>query len=133
MVKVNVTVRGTQYMDGECDRTEQRASGTLEQQGQALCLSYADEESKTALTVTRDKVVIDRRGETASVMTLQAGITHLCDYRTPYGAFTLGVTAHRLDNRLTEHGGVLNAAYRLDMGGGATENEIEIIVKEVSC
>ncbi len=132
-MKVTVTVRGTQYMDGECDRTEQRASGILEQQGQALCLSYADEGSKTTLTVTRDKVVIDRRGETASVMTLQAGITHLCDYQTPYGAFTLGVTAHRLDNRLNEHGGVLNAAYRLDMGGGATENEIEIIVKEVSC
>ena len=133
MVKVNVTVRGTQYMDGECDRTEQQAVGTLEQNGQVLCLSYADEESNTRLTVTSDKLVIDRRGDTASVMTLQVGLTHLCDYQTPYGAFSLGITTHRLDNRLTEHGGVLNAAYRLDMGGGATENEIEILVKEVSC
>ena len=128
-----VTVCGTQYVDGESDRTEQRAVGTLESKGQALCLSYADEESQTTLTVARDKIVIDRRGETASVMMLQAGITHLCDYQTPYGAFTLGVTAQRVDNRLTEHGGVLNAAYRLDMGGGSTQNEIEIIVKEVSC
>ncbi|MBQ3259092.1 MAG: DUF1934 domain-containing protein, partial [Clostridia bacterium] len=68
----------------------------------------------------------------ASVMTLQVGMTHLCEYQTPYGVLTLGVTTHRLDNRLGEHGGTLSAAYRLDMGGGATENEIEIIVKEVS-
>ena len=133
MVKVNVIVRGTQYLDGECDRTEQQAVGTLTADGQALRLSYADDESRTTLTVTADTVVIDRRGETASVMTLQVGLTHTCDYQTPYGAFSLGITTHRLDNRLTANGGTLNAAYRLDLGGGATENEIEIIVKEVSC
>ena len=130
---VTVTVRATQYMDGECDRTEQQAAGTLEKRGRLLRLSYTEEEASTTLTVTPDKVVIDRRGETASVMTLQVGMTHLCNYQTPYGAFTIGVTAQRLDNRLGEHGGVLNASYRLDMGGGATQNEIEILVKEVSC
>ncbi len=132
-MNVMVTVRGTQTMDGECDHTEQTANGRLERCGQKTILSYADEEVNTTLTVTSDKLIIDRRGEMASTMTLQVGMTHLCDYQTPYGALTLGVTTYRLDNRLGEHGGTLYAAYRLDMGGGATENEIEIIVKEVSC
>lgn len=132
-MKMQITVVGTQHMDGEVDRTEQQAVGTIEKNEQVLCLRYAGDDANTCLTVTADKLVIDRRGETSSTMILQTGLTHLCEYQTPYGALTLGVTAHRIENNLSENGGTLKAAYRLDMGGGAVENEIEIIVKEVSC
>lgn len=132
-MKVTITVQSTQRMDGEVARDEQTVTGTLEQNGQALSLSY-EQDGQTRIMATDRRITIERRGEITSTMVLEPGMTHLCDYRTPYGSLTLGVTAKHIDHALTACGGILQAAYRLDTGGGSPiDHEIKIIVKEVSC
>lgn len=137
-MNVTVTVAGIQRLDGDTARTALTAVGTLKQQGQAVRLIYEEPATAdtaaaiTTITVTPRRVTVDRHGDTRSSLVLEQDRTHRCPYHTPYGTLSLDVTARTIVNELNTPAGRLLLAYTLDMGGAATENEIEITVKEVS-
>ena len=135
-MKVEITLVSRQSMDGDTAETVTRARGTLDLLPDSAVLTYTTTEDgdtdTTSLTIEAQRVTIDRRGTYRSRLILEQGQTHLCRYETPYGTFTLGVTAHRIGSTVCENGGCLQLAYALDMGGSSTENEIEITIKEVS-
>ena len=131
-MKAAITVVGTQRMDGDCAQIRQEAVGTVTRTPDACQIVYTADEMKTTVTVQPPQVTVARVGTYSSVLILEMGQAHDCLYRTPYGMFDLTVTANAIQNELTDGFGRLYLSYSLDMGGAATENEIEITVKEVS-
>lgn len=128
---VTVTVKNRQTMDGETDVTTLSACGNWENG----VLTYGTNEDgvtdRTRLTVG-ETVQMERTGALSSRLIFEKGVTHRCPYGTPYGTLELLVTTHRMVNRLTQTGGSLQLIYTLNAGGAPIENEIEIVIKEVS-
>ena len=128
---VTVTVKNRQCIDGEIDVTTLTASGKWEKG----ILTYETCEDgitdRTRLTIG-ETVEMERTGALSSRLTFQKGVTHCCPYGTPYGTLELAVTTQRIVNQLTEKGGTLRLVYTLNAGGAPIQNEIEIVIKEVS-
>jgi uncharacterized beta-barrel protein YwiB (DUF1934 family) len=124
-MEVVIRIRGEQRLDGACDTTELTARGTLEEQDGALVLTYCEEESDVtaAMRVTDTAVTIERRGAMQSLMRLEVGCHHACDYDTGYGVMKLDVYTSHLHNALTARGGTLSLCYTLDLGGGMTAEQ----------
>ena len=138
-MNITVAIKGIQRMDGEAADSYVFAEGTLEHLPHATRLTYTEKgtdgegDAVTVLTVSPKHVIIRRRGDTSSCLILKKGERRENPYHTPYGTFSLGVTAHRIDWETREHGGRLLLSYSLDMNGSpASENELEITFKEVS-
>lgn len=133
-MNVKVTVRSVQTMDGETEETVFETDGEYEKAENGARLSYRQtDENGTVNTVitVKETVCIERTGVLSSRLILEKDKPHLCPYGTPYGTFSLGVTAKEIQNFLTADGGTLRLVYRLDAGGAPIENDILITVKEV--
>ena len=135
-MNAEITIVSRQSMDGECAESVTTVQGTLSTLPDGASLTYTTTEDgvadTTCIAMEATRVTIDRRGSNRSCLVLEPGQTHLCRYETPYGAFSLGVTARLVTGAITDTGGHLRLAYELDMGGGtATQHEIEITIKEV--
>ena len=137
-MQVTVTLRTVQTMDGESERMEQTACGTLDFLDSGVKLQYQelpqDGEDGAVVTVTvrGDQTVIDRRGSTVSQILLETGKRHICRYDTPYGRLMLHTRTSRLSSEFVGGNGKISAAYALEMNDMQTDHEIEIQVKEVS-
>ncbi len=131
-MKVTVTVTNRQRMDGESAVTTLSAVGTWENGVLRYETTEEGVTDVTTLTVTPQKVVMERRGQLTSRLVFEPGLTHSCPYGTPYGQLELPVTTHRLKAALTAHGGTLALAYTLDAGGSLLENQLNLTIKEVS-
>jgi uncharacterized beta-barrel protein YwiB (DUF1934 family) len=84
----------------------------------------------TEIVCRSDTAVIRRKGSAEMRLCLDSKKKHYSVYKTEYGEFTLGVTAHRIDIDLTEKGGRVHLKYALSFDGKPfTENEIIINVK----
>ena len=130
-MRVEVTVVGRQTTDDETAQTTLTAHGILRKDGDAVIITYTEPDAKTVITFSENTATVERRGELSSCLILQPAVTHLCDYHTPYGTMTLGVTASSV--QWSETTGVLRLRYTLDMGNDmVTHHDLEIIVKEVS-
>ncbi len=62
-------------------------------------------------------VTLLRSGAYRMAMVLEQGKRHICTYQTPYMPIEMAVTTKKLENNLSEHGGVLIAEYSIDAGG----------------
>ena len=75
---------------------------------------------------------LSRGGSFGLDLVLEKGKRHNCAYDTPYGRLQMGVYAKKIDSKMAEDGGNLKFAYSLDIGGGeVSDNELEVIVKEL--
>ncbi len=134
-MKVHISLRTAQTIDGDTTVNEMTAYGTWERQldGARLCYTESERDGGAVVTVTvrGAETVIERCGEISSRLILQEGKRHECRYETPYGCMILHTKAKRV--LLSDCGdtAILRADYTLEMNGAGAEQEIEFRIKEV--
>ena len=120
---VLVSIKGTQFMDGEDDSVEIITAGTCyEKNGKWYVLYDEEQEEMHAVTHNRvkiqpNKIEVTKKGLVESQMIYEYGKKHLCNYLTPMGLIVLGITTTSLS--VTEEDGKLGAVieYALEMNG----------------
>lgn len=138
-MKVQVWLTTCQRQDGETNESGLEAVGTLTTEADSVRLCYDEpacdgaDGAAVCLTVSPERLVLERQGEMQSRMVFVPDKRCLCRYYTPYGELRLHTVCTALECTLTANGGRVFAAYQLEMGEGTpTECTMEITVKEVS-
>ena len=134
---VLISLTSVQYQDGEETRTELLTRADMHTENGCLVISYEDtsatgfEGSVTTIKVNGSKdASIIRRGTANSVLSLETGRKHFCQYGTPYGNLQIGVYTHSIENTLAESGR-LYFKYSLDLNSSyLSDNEIILTVQQ---
>ncbi len=121
--------------DGQ-DRLSLQTAGQLTFTPDGFELRYEETVDESApplsctLCVRGGVLTLERRGAYHSVLLLEPGRRHLCEYHTPYGAFLIGVHTRTLTHTLTEQGGEIRLLYTMDLPtGDTTRHEMTIAVR----
>ena len=136
MKDVLISLTSIQWQDDEKNETELVTRASLSKTGSQNIISYEDtsatgfEGSITTITVEgNDSVSIIRRGTANSVLSLEIGRKHYCQYGTPFGDMRIGVYTHAIDNTI-EKDGRLYLKYTLDLNSSyLSDNEIIMNIK----
>lgn len=116
--RVRVQLRSVQVMDGSRDETKLCASGMLLETADGVRVTYSHKDGGTPMRTTvqtagKTCVTVTHSGGVRSRMRFEAGKTHQTAYETPYGALTLEIHTHSVENRLDAAGGTLRFSYAL--------------------
>lgn len=132
-MKNNVTISLTsiQIQDDDKNETELFTKAVVSKSGGCDVISYEDtqatgfEGSVTTIKVKgNESASIIRKGTANSVLSLETGRKHYCQYGTPYGNIQIGVYTHSINNTIAENGR-LYLRYTLDMNSShLSDNEI---------
>ncbi|MBO7395102.1 MAG: DUF1934 domain-containing protein [Ruminococcus sp.] len=133
---VLISLTSIQWQDNEKNETELFTRASLSRSGDKDVISYEDtsatgfEGSVTTITVNgNDSASIIRRGTANSVLSLEIGRKHYCQYGTPFGDMRIGVYTHAIDNTI-EKDGRLYLKYTLDLNSSyLSDNEIIMNIK----
>lgn len=136
---VILSIRGRQeYRDQDPEVIELVTEGTMEQRGSAWEITYEEsaltglEGVTTMFRVEPGKVVLDRRGNLASQMVFQEGVTHDSLYQAPFGALMITVKATRVFYDIVPDGGVIDLVYNIcieDTEAGVIDYHLDIRTK----
>ena len=134
---VYISIKGSQSYDGEKDGMEMTTAGKFYDKDGKYYISYAEgeltglEKCNTTLKISPDGVVtMMRHGHTTTHMIFEKGIRHIGHYETPYGDFTISVTANNVDVSLDENGGNIDIDYIMDINNVAcSHNGISLRVR----
>jgi len=133
---VLISLTSVQWQDGEKNETELVTKANLKSTRGFDVISYEDtsatgfEGSVTTIKVEGSKnVSITRQGTANSVLSLEIGRKHFCEYGTPYGNMQIGVYTHAIENTIAKDGR-LYMKYTLDLNSShLSDNEIIMTVK----
>lgn len=133
---VLISLTSIQWQDNERNDTELLTKASVSRSEGKDVISYEDtsatgfEGSVTTITVDGDKSAsIIRKGTANSVLSLEIGRKHYCQYGTPYGDMRIGVYTHAIDNTITKDGR-LYLKYTLDLNSSyLSDNEIIMTIK----
>ena len=134
--EVLIQICGEQIVEGQSDRVEMAARGTLEELDNGYAVSYVERDGPmegcmTRLTLDGPRMAMLRTGEYASEMILERGRRHTCSYTTPYGQLMLGVFARQVDYQIQNGDGKIEVSYTLDSNERlASENKLRITLKK---
>lgn len=115
-----ITVVTIQEADGEAETLEMTTHASYAGDSEDYTITYKQEdseegESTTVIRVLKgSRVSVSREGAISSEMTIEQGARHLSHHVTPYGAFSLGITAKKVESDMNETGGSLNFRYITD-------------------
>lgn len=136
MQNVVLTIQGRQlYEDQDPEVIELVTEGTLEKRDNGWIISYEEsaltglEGVKTSFMLQPGKIILSRTGRLQSQMEFQVGVLHESLYRMEFGAMLIGVCAIDLDYSMTEEGGTVELAYRIEIehsAGGIVEYFLEV-------
>lgn len=133
---VLISLTSIQWQDNERNETELLTKASVSRSEGKDVISYEDtsatgfEGSVTTITVDGGKSAsIIRKGTANSVLSLEIGRKHYCQYGTPYGDMRIGVYTHAIDNTITKDGR-LYLKYTLDLNSSyLSDNEIIMTIK----
>lgn len=133
---VLISLTSVQWQDGEKNETELVTKANHKSTKGFDVISYEDtsatgfEGSVTTIKVEGSKnVSITRQGTANSVLSLEIGRKHFCEYGTPYGNMQIGVYTHAIENTIAKDGR-LYMKYTLDLNSShLSDNEIIMTVK----
>ena len=133
---VLISLTSIQWQDDEKNETELLTKASVSKTDGRDIISYEDtsatgfEGSTTTITVDGGKTAsIIRKGTANSVLSLEVGRKHYCQYGTPYGDMRIGVYTHAIDNTISENGR-LYLKYTLDLNSSyLSDNEIIMTIK----
>jgi uncharacterized beta-barrel protein YwiB (DUF1934 family) len=138
MLKNNVLISLTsiQWQDGEKNETELLTQANFRQVNGMDVITYEDtsatgfEGSVTTIKVDGcSNASIVRAGSANSVLSLEIGRKHFCQYGTPYGNLQIGVYTHAINNTI-DRDGKLYLKYTLDLNSAyLSDNEIIMTVQ----
>lgn len=123
--EVSINLVSVQTDGEDSSSTELFTKGELSCQDGKFLISYEESQATgfqgavTTLEVYgNEKVIMQRKGSETSNLIIENGKKHFCHYGTPYGDFTMGVSATEIENGLSEDGGHLKFCYVLDINAG---------------
>lgn len=98
--------------------------GSMELHGTSYTITYTELSGDYAGCTTTLQVdeanrfaTVTREGPNTSILTMEEGVRHLCQYDTPYGSFLMGIHAHEVRSSMSRLGGVLDLNYDIDVAG----------------
>ena len=134
---VMISLTSVQWQDDEKSETELLTKANFSQSGDNYVISYNDTEatgfegSVTTITINGNKSAsIVRMGTAASVLSLETGKKHYCQYGTPFGSVQLGIYTHSIRNSINKDG-KLYMKYTLDVNSSLiSDNEIILTINQ---
>ncbi|MDE6521122.1 MAG: DUF1934 domain-containing protein [Ruminococcus sp.] len=134
---VMISLTSIQYQDDEKSETELLTKASFTQFGEAYIISYEDTEttgfegSITTITIYKNESAsIVRKGTANSVLSLETGKKHYCQYDTPYGSMQIGIYTHKIENDIAKNG-KLYLKYTLDLNSlYLSDNEIVMKINQ---
>ncbi|HEZ7986622.1 MAG TPA: DUF1934 domain-containing protein [Ruminococcus sp.] len=128
---VLISLKSIQYQDDDTSKTELLTKASFIRENGFDIISYEDtsatgfEGSVTTIKVDGGKnASIVREGTANSVLSLEIGRKHYCQYGTPYGCLQIGVYTHAIKNTIAKDG-KLYLKYTLDLNSSfLSDNEI---------
>lgn len=136
MQNVVLTIQGRQlYDDQEPEVIELVTEGTLAKLDNGWTITYEEsaltglEGVRTTFMLQPGKITLSRTGRLQSEMVFQVGVLHESLYRMEFGAMLIGVCAVDMDYQMTEDGGTVELAYRIEIehsAGGIVEYYLEV-------
>ena len=129
--KVLISLTSIQHQDDDTNKTELLTKAEFVRENGYDIISYEDtsatgfEGSVTTIKVDGCRnASITRQGTANSVLSLEIGRKHFCQYGTPYGCLQIGVYTHAIENTLDKDGR-LYLQYTLDLNSSfLSDNEI---------
>ncbi|MBQ9894014.1 MAG: DUF1934 domain-containing protein [Ruminococcus sp.] len=133
---VMISLTSIQWQDNEKNETELLTKAFMHHEDGCDIISYEDtsatgfEGSVTTIKVDKNKSAsIVREGAANSVLSLEIGRKHFCQYGTPFGSMQIGVYTHTIRNTLAKDG-KLYLKYTLDLNSSyLSDNEIIMTVQ----
>lgn len=117
-----VTIDTRQKIEGEEEALRVITHASLEGSRDDYTLVYTEQsrengESKTEIRCEKgEKITVVRFGEGMTTnLILEKGIRHISCHTTPYGAFSMGITATEILSDMDERGGTLHFSYNTDI------------------
>ena len=130
-----ISLTSIQWQDGEKCETELITKARHTKSGKFDVIAYEDTEATgfegSVTTIKTDGVsaYITREGTANSVLSLEVGKKHFCQYETPYGSMQLGIYTHNVDNTIAENG-KLYLKYSLDLNAAPlSDNELIMTIQ----
>ena len=133
---VLISLTSIQWQENEKNETELLTKANFRSENGWDIISYEDtsatgfDGSVTTIKVDDCKnASITREGTANSVLSLEIGRKHFCQYGTPYGSLQIGVYTHAIENTLAENGR-LYFNFTLDLNSSyLSDNEIIMTVQ----
>lgn len=133
---ITISLTSVQWQDNEKSETELVTRAKFAHENGWDIISYEDtsatgfEGSVTTIKVNNGKTAsIVREGTANSVLCLEIGRKHYCQYGTPYGNLQIGVFTHQIKNSI-EKDGRIYLKYTLDLNSShLSDNEIIMTVQ----
>lgn len=116
-----VTIVTKQEIEGEKDVLEVTTHADLQCDGDNFTISYTEQEadgseSRTKLHCSDGKcITVTREGAINTYMIIEKDVRHISHHVTPYGSFSMGVSAADIKSDITQEGGKLNFRYSTDI------------------
>ena len=134
---VYISIKGSQDYGNDEDGMELTTAGKYYDKDGKLYLTYMEgdfsgmEKCTTTLKISPEgTVTMMRHGQTNTHMIFEKGKCHMGHYETPYGDFTISVTANDVRVNLDENGGNIDIDYIMDINSIArSRNGISLTVR----
>ncbi len=136
-----ITMISIQKVYEDKEEIELITKGHFEIAENSFRISYEDTETTgfkgatTEISVNKDNKIasVTRTGVSDSILIMEAGKKHHCQYGTPFGSMDIGIFTHFIKNTLSENGGELHMKYTMDMNSSyISDNEIIVNVKKIN-
>lgn len=136
---VLISVSGSHIYDNYTeDLLEMITTGSYQLKDGVYTITYSETEPnnsgsyKTTFTIDPNrKVTVVREGEISSHMIFEQGQKHLIYYDTDFGAMTIGVSADRIETKLSENGGDIEIVYSIEIDQSvASDNILKLNVRK---
>ncbi len=134
-------LKSIQYEDDEESETllDTEAEYFIDDNGERV-ISYEETEatgmegSETEIHIAPDGTVsIIRTGFFQTHLIMKVGKKYFCNYETPFGEFTVGVSARWIHNHLTDDGGTLSMRYLADANTTLlSDSEVSVEIRRIS-
>ena len=116
-----ITLHTVQETDGDKDILDMTARASLRGGEDDYYITYTDEDGdlegcETTLHVENGScITISRKGSYNSHMIVEKNVRHISHHTTPYGSFSLGVSALNISSKIKKGGGTLDFSYCTDI------------------
>ena len=134
---VYISIKGSQSYEDDQNKMEVTTAGKFYDKDGKYYVSYVEgelsgmEKCNTTIKVSPDgTVTMMRHGQTNTHMIFEKDKCHIGHYETPYGDFTISVTANKIDVSLDENGGNIDIDYIMDINNVArSRNGISLTIR----
>lgn len=134
--EIMISLTSIQWQDKEKCETELITRAEFSMDNGCCVIKYNDTEatgfegSVTTIRVDDNKnASITREGTANSLLSLETGKKHFCQYGTPFGNMQIGVFTHQICNNLCDNG-VLYLKYTIDLNSSyLSDNEVILKIK----